>query len=263
MRKLMMLLFGCSVGLAMQAQVTKLPEGFTSKKTVWIVRAGASFNSVTGDGVDATKKNWKKSGWSGDFKRAFGGNVSVGFNKLFGKTPIYWGMELGVAMRGYKTESDWSYSSSSKVSGGHDSHSKSQTETLNAFNAQLTPINIGYKYVINDKMAVDVHLGGFASYDFAGKLKTKNKDYINSTSKYGNNVKNNNSHNSVDISDLDDYRNFDFGVIGGVGFWYGHFNVDLGYQRGFVSMFDNDDSVIAISCWCELAMRFDCDEFAI
>ena len=39
-------------------------------------------------------------------------------------------------------------------------------------------------------MAVDVHVGGFASYDFSGELKPEYEDHINSTSKYGNNIKN-------------------------------------------------------------------------
>lgn len=256
MKKFVFSLLVCATGLAAQAQVTKLPEGFTSGKMVWMVRAGASLSTVTGDGVDAAKDNWEKNKWSGDFERAFGGNVSIGFNKSFGTSPLYWGMELGVAMRGYKAQSDWSYGASSKVSGGYDSHTKSQTETLNAFNGQFSPINIGYKYVINDNMAVDVHVGGFASYDFAGKLKTESEDHIYSTSKYGNNIKDTSTDNSVDIGDLDGYTNYDFGVIGGVGFWYGHFNIDLNYQRGFVSMFDSDNSFFCNKLQVRLGYAF-------
>lgn len=113
MRKLVFSLLVFATGLAAQAQVTKLPEGFTSGKTVWMVRAGASLNDASGDGVDATLDNWEKqkpnSKWSysGDFKRALGANLSIGFNKPFGTSPLYWGMELGVAMRGYKGEADW------------------------------------------------------------------------------------------------------------------------------------------------------------
>ena len=47
MKKLMTLLFMCSLVLASQAQeVLQLPEGFSGGKTVWIVRAGASFSEV-------------------------------------------------------------------------------------------------------------------------------------------------------------------------------------------------------------------------
>lgn len=109
MKKYVFSLIICASGLVTQAQVTQLPNDFTSGKTVWIVRAGASLSGVSGDGVDAMKDGWEKqkpnSKWSssGDFKRALGANLSIGFNKLFGSGPVYWGMELGVAMRGYKT----------------------------------------------------------------------------------------------------------------------------------------------------------------
>lgn len=262
MKKYLFSLLVCTSGLAAQAQVTQLPDGFTSGKTVWIVRAGASLNGVSGDGVDATKDGWEKqkpnSKWSssGDFKRALGANLSIGFNKSFGSGPVYWGMELGVAMRGYKTEANWSYGASSKVSGGYDSHTKAQTQTLNAFNAQLSPINIGYKFLLNDKMAVDVHVGGFASYDFMGKLKTGNEDHVYSTSKNGNNIKDTNTDNSTDIGDLDGYRDYDFGVIGGVGFWFGHFNIDLSYQRGFVSIIEGDNSFFCDKLQLRLGYAF-------
>lgn len=243
MKKLMTLLFMYSLVFVSQAQeVLKLPSGFTDGKTIWIVRAGASFSGVSGDGIDAQERSWTKGKWDGSFKRAFGGNLSIGFNKHFGSSPMYWGMDLGVAMRGYKTDATWSYGASSSISGGYDSHTKSQTTTLTAYNAQLSPINIGYKCVINDNMAIDIHVGGFASYDFAGNLKSESYDHIYLTGKYGTNDKTTEDSNSTKIGDIDNYRNYDFGVIGGVGFWYGRFNVDVSYQRGFISIYDTDDS---------------------
>ena len=243
MKKLMTLAFMCSLVLASQAQeVLQLPSGFTEGKTVWIVRAGVSFSGVFGKGIDAQEDAWAKNKWSGSFKRAFGGNLSIGFNKHFGSSPMYWGMDLGVAMRGYKADASWSYGASSSISGGYDSHTKSETTTLTAYNAQLSPINIGYKYVINDRMAVDIHVGGFASYDFAGSLKGESYDHIYLTGKYGTNDKTTENSNSTKIGDIDNYRNYDFGAIGGVGFWYGRFNVDVSYQRGFISIYDSDDS---------------------
>lgn len=262
MKKFVFSLLVCTVGLAMQAQVTNLPAGFKSGKFVWIVRAGVSLNGVSGDGVDATKDSWEDSkpnnkwSYSGDFKRALGGNLSIGFNKSIGKKPLYWGMELGVAMRGYKGEANWNYGASSSVSGGYDSHTRAQTIALNAFNAQLSPINIGYKFLLNDKMAIDVHVGGFASYDFMGKYKSEYEDHVYITSRYGSNAKDTNTDNSVDIGDLDSYRYYDFGVIGGVGFWYGHFNVDVSYQRGFISVYDGDDKFFCDKLQVRLGYAF-------
>lgn len=245
----LLLLLVCIMGIASQAQVTNLPEGFTSNKAVWIVRAGIGFSGASGEGMDAIKENWEKakpnSKWSseGEFRRVFGGNASFGFTKNFANGPVYWGMDLGMSMRGYETEASWDIYATSSVSGGYDSHYKSEKSTLIAFSAQLTPINIGYRYIINDKMAVDVHVGGFASYDFAGKLETETRDHIFITGKYGTNNKTTDKENSVNIGDIDSYRNFDFGVIGGIGFWFGHFNIDVSYQQGFVSMYDSDKSL--------------------
>ena len=243
MKKKVILAFLCSFGLALQAQdVLQLPDGFTGGKTVWIIRAGASFSGASGDGIDAQEDAWEKNKWSGSFGRAFGGSLSIGFNKTFGSSPVYWGMDLGVVMRGYKTDASWNYGASSSISGGYDSHKKSEKTTLTAYGAQLSPINIGYKYVINEQMALDVHVGGFASYDFAGNLKSEAYDHVYITGKYGTNDKTTEDSNSTKIGDIDNYRNYDFGVLGGIGFWYGHFNVDFSYQRGFVSIYDADKS---------------------
>ena len=243
MMKLLFLLFMYSLGLASQAQeVLQLPEGFSGGKTIWIVHVGASFSGVTGKGIDAQEDSWTKGKWDGSFGRSFGGNLSIGFNKSFGSSPLYWGMDLGVAMRGYKTDATWSYGSSSSISGGYDSHTKSETITLTAYNAQLSPINIGYKVIFNERMALDIHVGGFASYDFAGNLKSESYDHIFLTGKYGTNDKTTENSNSTKIGDIDSYRNYDFGAIGGIGFWYGHFNIDLSYQRGFISIYDGDNT---------------------
>ena len=49
------------------------------------------------------------------------------------------------------------------------------------------------------------------------------------------------SGGGVEATKIDSYRNYDFGVLGGIGFWFGHFNNDLNYQRGFVSIYEGDN----------------------
>jgi hypothetical protein len=257
MRKCFLFLM-CSFGLVSQAQVTQLSESFTKGKTVWILRVGGSFNGVSGDRVDAQEKAWTKDKWDGSFGRSMGGTLSIGFNKSFGSSPLYWGMELGVGMRGFKTEATWGKSGTSTIAGQsiYDSHTKSETVTLNAYNAQLSPFTIGYKYLFNDKMALDVHVGGFGSYDFAGTLKTETTDHIISNSSYGNRNDLKENSSSVDIGDIKNYTNYDFGVIAGVGFWYGHFNIDLTWQRGFISIFDSGDSAFSNAIQVRLGYAF-------
>ena len=242
MKKVIFFVLMSLVGIATQAQgVLNLPD-FNSGKVVWFIRAGASLSSVTGSGVSNQENTWRKNSYSGNFSMQFGGNIMIGFNKSFGKSPVYWGMELGAAMRGYKTEAEKSSSGSVPSAGNYRSYSRTtDTNELNAFNAQLSPINIGYKYLFNDMLAVEVHVGGFASYDFAGELKTRHTYNMTSTSQHGSGSQSKDESGSTKIGDIDGYRHHDFGVIAGAGVWVGHINLDFTWQRGFVSLNKGDN----------------------
>lgn len=257
MKKVVFLVFMSIVGTATQAQgVLNLPE-FNSGKTIWFVRAGAGLSSVTGSGVDNQESAWRKSNYSGDFSRQFGGNIMIGFNKSFGKSPVYWGMELGAGMRGYKTKAEKSSSGSVASAGNYHSYSRTTDNSeLNAFNAQFSPINIGYKYLFNDMLAVDVHVGGFASYDFAGKLKTSHAYNMTSTSTHGSSSQSKDDGGSTKISDIDGYRHHDFGVVAGAGVWVGHLNLDFTWQRGFVSIYKGDNEFFNNSFQLRLGYAF-------
>lgn len=241
MKKVAPFVFMSFVGIDSQAQkVTELPD-FNSGKAVWFVRAGASFSGVTGSGVDDQEKTWNKNSYNGNYSKQLGGSLTIGFNKSFGKSPVYWGMELGAGMRGYKTEAEKSNSGSVPSAGNYHSYARTtDTSELNAFNSFFSPINIGYKYLFNDMLAVDVHVGGFASYDFAGKLKTRHTYNMTSTSQHGSGSQSKDESNSTKISDIDGYRSQDFGVVAGAGVWVGHFNLDFIWQRGFVAIYKGD-----------------------
>lgn len=242
MKRVIFLVFMSIMGIATQAQgVLTLPD-FKSGKAVWFIRTGASLSSVTGSGVDNMEKTWRKNSYSGNFSRKFGGNLMIGFNKSFGNSPVYWGMELGAGMRGYKTEAEKSSSASVASAGNYHSYSKTtETTDLSAFNAQFSPINIGYKYQFNNLLAVDVHVGGFASYDFAGEFKTRHTYNMTSTSQHGSGSQSKDDEKSTKIGDIEGYRYHDFGVVAGAGFWVGHINLDFIWQRGFVSIYKGDN----------------------
>ena len=82
MRKCFMFLM-CSFGLASQAQITQLSEGFTEDKTIWILRVGGSFNGVSGKRVDTQEKAWTKDKWDRNSSRSMGGSLYIGFNNPF------------------------------------------------------------------------------------------------------------------------------------------------------------------------------------
>lgn len=257
MKKVVFLFFMSFAGIATQAQgVLNLPD-FNSGKAVWFIRAGACLSGVTGSGIDNQEKSWKKNNYKGNFSRQFGGNLMIGFNKSFGKSPVYWGMELGAGMRGYKTEAEKSNSGSVASAGNYHSYSRTtETSKLNAFNAQFSPINIGYKYQFNDMLAVDVHVGGFASYDFAGELKTRHTYNMTSTSQHGSSFQSKDDEKSTKIGDIDGYRHHDFGVIAGAGVWVGHINLDFIWQRGFVSIYKGDSKLFNNSFQLRLGYAF-------
>lgn len=100
-------------------------------------------------------------------------------------------MELGLGVRGYKThavkDSRIEYDLGN-MSGNHYIVNTSD-ETLTCYNAQISPFTIGYKYSFLERMAIDIHVGAYASYDFAGKDKiyTSKESHYSGTA--GNNDK--------------------------------------------------------------------------
>ncbi len=223
------------------AEIFSRPE-FNSGKTIWIVRAGVSFNSVVGDWKDDTKENWEDAYsiplTDSGFPSSIGFDVSVAFNKAIKQSPIYWGMEFGISTRGYKANAEWFRGQVSSHFGDYIGHRIRQEQTLTAYDVQLTPIMVGYKYNLLSNITIDAHLGGFVSCDFAGKLKNYDYDYQISSNKPR--VKE--STSKVDLGDLDGYSRLDAGLNLGIGVWYGHFNIDLTWQRGFLNMYDIDSS---------------------
>lgn len=87
-------------------------------------------------------------------------------------------------------------------------------------------------------MAVDVHLSGFASFDFAGQQKIYSYDYQLSA----NTPRVKESTTDIKLSGMNNYRRYDAGLNIGVGYWFGHFNIDFSWQRGFINMFDANDT---------------------
>lgn len=228
-----------------QSQVLQLPD-FKGKKAVWIVRGGLGLNGVAGSYKETQQKVWEHSDYEGSFKSNPSYDFSIGFNKSFGSHPLYWGMELGFGTRGYKSTSSWEYSGTNTVGHGTDYHGKWNTDKLICHTVKLSPFTIGYKYTFCKNMAADIHLGAYASYDIAGKLKTEARDKIVSTSIYGNRNKDVTTSNSTKIGDIDGMKNYDAGINLGIGYWFGRFNVDFTWQRGFIAIYDGGSDKVKV-----------------
>ncbi len=196
MKKLLLIAIVALVGVSASAQV-KFNRTFASKKsnTTWYLRAGMNTSS---SGLDLSEYNGNNYEYNVSSKVGY--EVAFGFNKGFGKSNVYWGMELGVSSRGFSiTEEedgdvygDYSYM-------GH--------------NVKFVPFMIGYKHPITEDFKIDGHLGAFTSFDFATS---------------------DNYEQGPDDYDISDESPFDAGIQIGIGAWYKRINLDFTYQIGFV-----------------------------
>ena len=257
MKKLLLLASALLVCLYANAQALfLLSPDFSSGKALWMVKAGVNFNNASGSWKDTQINSWEKLHknlpLSNKFPMQTGFNLSVIFNKSFGYHPLYWGMEFGLGTRGYKANAEWSKHTTSSGWGDAISHVVKQNITLSAFNIEYHPFIIGYKYKFLKNMAADLHVSAFASYDFAGTSKVYNYDYQLSS----NTPREKESTTSIKIKDIDSYNSFDAGFNLGLGYWYGHFNIDLSWQRGFIKIYDINDSCYAQSLKLKLGYAF-------
>jgi hypothetical protein len=191
MKKIFLSALTCLLMVGAQAQIVSsrsvsiTREAKAPTETITYARAGIGLMSVTGD--DAESKN------------RLGYNLAIGFQRSLNTNNLYWGAEAALGSRGFKDKYDDSYK-------------------LIAHNIQVSP-SIGWKPAIGDGLKLDVHVGVYASYDYAGSLKEDDESWK--------------------LSEVDDYKRFDAGLNPGIGIWYGNYNLDISYQRGFLDMADD------------------------
>lgn len=145
MKKYITLALVALIAFATTAQV-RTSRTFSHKKTKteWLIRAGFNINSLSG--VDYDGNDDLSTGSKAGF------NVDFGFNRYFGQSNGYWGMELGVGSRGFKIENS-----------DYDDYDASYT----GYNVKFVPVMFGYKFPVTDNIKIDGHFGIFACYDFS------------------------------------------------------------------------------------------------
>lgn len=176
-------------------------------ETQWLLRVGMNIMNLTGDGTEGL-----------DSKMGY--NLNVEFNKPLGGAGAYWGMNFGLGSRGYKVEDE--------------------VKAI-AHNIQYSPFTFGWKIGVTDDIKIDPHVGVFASFDYAGKVKEGDESYS-----WG------------DMADWNevDYRRYDVGLNVGVSVWYDRYNLDLCYQRGFIDVYSDFDGIKASNFMIRLGVAF-------
>lgn len=176
-------IFVCSTISAQVVTSTSFKKA--KANTLWYVKAGMNIANMSGDGESADA--------------IMGYNAGIAFDRSIGTSGMFWGMGLQLATKGFKYGED-----------GYE-------EKLNVHKLEI-PLNLGYKYQVNDDLAIDARVGGFANFDVFGKMKWKEDG----------------EEESVNIGDLDEYDRFSAGIQFGVGVWYQKLNLNITYQNGLV-----------------------------
>ena len=204
---------------------------------MWYIRAGVSINNAAANGnlKDTYKDNDGKTDTGLGSKAGY--DIEFGFNKNIGSSDAYWGMEFGFGTRGYsqKFEENDTY--------GTENESWVDKKSLLAHRFKIMPVMFGYKYGITDKIKLDAHIGAWVSIDMAASYKIE-KEYSYTDTAYPEDNEFKSQKDSYGIGDMknsDDenfYNRFDAGIQAGIGVWYGRWNLDFSYERGFCSIYD-------------------------
>lgn len=197
MKKVLFFALAAFMTVTVSAQVVTSTSFKKAKSgTVWYIKAGANIANVSvdeGDGPDAI----------------FGYNVGIAFDRPIGSNGVFWNSGLLLATKGWK-----------------NSYNGDEIK-LNANKLEI-PLTFGYKYKVNDDIAIDARIGGFANYDVFGKYK-----------------KGDDSCNLGDFEYYDD--RFSAGIQFGIGVWYQKLNFNITYQNGLVKQNESKEKNWMIS----------------
>ncbi len=196
MKKVLFFVLAAFMTATVSAQVVTSTSFKKAKSgTVWYIKAGANIANVSvdeGDGPDAI----------------FGYNVGIAFDRPIGSNGVFWNSGLLLATKGWKYSYD------------------GDEIKLNANKLEI-PLTFGYKYKVNDDIAIDARIGGFANYDVFGKYKE--------------------GDDSCNLGDLEDYDRFSAGIQFGIGVWYQKLNFNITYQNGLVKQNESKEKNWMIS----------------
>lgn len=209
MKKVLLIAAMALVSLGASAQLLT-SRTFVEKKrtTTWVLRAGVNVMGMAGEGA---KNLDSRAGY----------DVAISFEKPISDFGLNWGMEFALGSRGYSAENS------------------GYTQKLISHNFRWSPFTLGYGYNLTDDFKIAVHLGAFASVDYAGSFT---REYKGESESNG-------------LGDIEDYQRFDAGMALGGGLWYKRVNLDVTWQRGFIDVI-SDSKCQASNVMIRLGLAF-------
>ncbi len=207
MKKILLLALFAVCSLGAQAQIIS-----SYSRSISVVTENETKESKPKDGFSYFKVGLNLSKFSADdLSRNAGYSIFYGFARDFTDIGLYWGMEFGLSTRGF----NYDYGS-----GNYYCETK-----LTAHNIQIAPINFGYKYEVIGNFKIDLHLGAYVSYDYAGEYEYY-RPYDDHYS----------DHSIKNLSDYHGYHRYDVGLNYGFGVWFkDKINLDFMFQNGFMN----------------------------
>lgn len=180
---------------------------------------GVSMNKFTGDDI----KN-------SDMKVGFNAGVTA---RYYVVNDLFLEGSLGISTKGYK--SDNKSSSGLYWDDEGPNYDGSISAKYTSYNLDL-PILVGYKLTVNEDFNVKLKVGPYLTYALSGKLKeegywTEYEDIHSSATEHIN--------KETKISEMNDFKNFGYGIHAGISADYKQFILSASYQRAFSKVFDD------------------------
>lgn len=205
-----------------EVKATKSYNSPLAKKQMFYVKAGMALNKI--HFYDA---NYSRLG---DYRRFKTGEaLDLGYSRYIKDTKFYWAAELGLTTRGCYYDLGEIYLSDmedTKISGCY--------RYVIHHGIKVAPVIFGYRFLLPHDFAIDLRLGGYFAYYYAGKMAGTPYDLTEDQTYccYTWNAKSGDDN-------YDPYfkmqRRYNAGIETGIAFWYKRFCFDFTYNVGFVS----------------------------
>jgi len=179
-------------------------------------------------GVNAATNN---DGYSSNGNgNGFTGGVTVEYD-LGNRFYLSSGLEYANKSMEYDSYS-YAYSNLDNCTGTYDMYSLSSTYTSVRLHTLQVPLTVGYRLPVSRNANLTFRAGAYISYGIAASSQIGSRHSQEINGKYTSSYSQSHS-NDYDASGL---QRFDYGLLGGIGFEYKRFSINVDYQLGLKNL---------------------------